>query len=379
MKAIESAVEPSEYKTIPAFVKVIEAEGEGIVEHLISVFGVLDLGKDITHPGSFKKTIAEREGSIRVLDSHHRSSALDAIGLPLKIWEAPRDELPKEVLEKYPEATGGVMAKTQFLMNTPEGKGIFARIKAGALDEFSFAYDVLDEDLSEVKIGGEDVTVRNLRTIRLWEYSPVVFGMNPAATVVSAKGTEEKPAPDVTENTIRIRVRNPKDFQEGSFRTINIGDKDNGIQAVIGLLKGKTTTTIQSYIFDKKKWTAKRAQDWVKEHGKKALSLTRLISQVREAFYKAYNSEDYSSNYWVEEVFDAHLIVKSYADRYSYFKVGFKLTDDKVTFDPRGEWVAGDYVFVERNAATEEKEVSIEEFLRLVDVELEQIEIAQIS
>lgn len=268
--------EPSEYKTIPAFSKIVGEEDQGVVEHLISVFGVLDLGGDITHPGSFTKTLAERGQTIKVLDSHNHHSVLGTIGYPIKIWEVSKDELPDAVRQKYPEATGGVMAKTQFLMDTPEGRGVFSRIKAGAVSEFSFAYDSLDEDFSEVKVQGEDVSVRNLRTIRLYEYSPVVFGMNPAAQAVSAKGEsgaaslategEGKPAPDVTENTIRIRVRDPGSFQEGSFRTINIGDADNGIQAVIGRLEGETTTTIQSYIFDKDKWTVERARAWVDAH-----------------------------------------------------------------------------------------------------------------
>ena len=370
--------DPREYKTIPAFAKVVGEEAEGIVEHLISVFGVLDLGGDITHPGSFAKTLDERKGAIRVLDSHQRYSALGSIGLPLDIWEVPKEGLPDAVLEKYPEATGGVMAKTQFLIETPEGKGVFLRIKRGAIQEFSFAYDTLDSDTSKVEIDGKNVKVRNLRTIRLWEYSPVVFGMNPATAVVSAKSEEEeKPAPDVTENTIRIRVRDPKGFQEGSFRTINIGDKDNGIQAVIGRLKGETSTTIQSYIFDKKKWTTEKAQAWVKEHGKKELSFTRVINRVREAFYQAYNDDNYATNYWVQEVFEKYLIVHGYADRYDYFKVGYTLSENEVSFDHRAEWVVGDYVFVEREQAG--KEVSIEDLRSLVEIESSMIEIEQVS
>ena len=76
------------------------------------------------------------------------------------------------------------------------------------------------------------------------------------------------PEPEITEKYIRIRVRNPKLFQEGSFRTIDISKKEK-IKAVIGKLKGETTTTVQSYLFDKESWTVERAQRWVREHGKK--------------------------------------------------------------------------------------------------------------
>jgi len=74
---------------------------------------------------------------------------------------------------------------------------------------------------------------------------------------------------DITENTIRVRVRDPGDFQKESFRTITISASD-GIQAVIGRLKGETSTTVQTYLFDKKKWTEEKAVNWVEEHkGKK--------------------------------------------------------------------------------------------------------------
>ena len=71
--------------------------------------------------------------------------------------------------------------------------------------------------------------------------------------------------PEVTENYIRLRQRDPDDFQKDSFRIITLS-KSRGIKAVIGRLKGKTTTTIQSYLFDKKRWNTKEAQTWVKKH-----------------------------------------------------------------------------------------------------------------
>lgn len=71
--------------------------------------------------------------------------------------------------------------------------------------------------------------------------------------------------PEITENYIRIRIKNPKLFQKKYFRIITLS-KEKGIKAVIGRLKGKTTTITQSYLFDKKKWDVKRAKAWVKEH-----------------------------------------------------------------------------------------------------------------
>ena len=275
--------QPSEYKTVPFFCLKTD-DDQGVVDHIVTVFGIEDLGGDVSHPGSFTKTITERKDQIRVLDCHMRDSVMRVLGVPLDLREIGREELPKDLLVKYPDATGALRAKTQFLLDTPEGKGAFIRIKAGAVSEFSYAYDTLDEDYSTKEDGHE---VRNLRTIRLWEYGPVIFGMNPATEVLGVKvapvsiggaGDEEKPAPDVTENTIRIRVKDPKGFQEGSFRTVNIGDKGNGISATMGRLKGETTMTIQSYIFDKKKWDVEKARKWVEAH--KALVVVVEVKEV---------------------------------------------------------------------------------------------------
>ena len=176
-------------KTLPSFgVKVVD-ENAGIVEHVFTVFGIVDLGRDISHPGSFSKTIQERGDKVIVLDAHKHDSVLAIIGKPLEIREIGRGQLPPSVLKEYPEATGGVWARTQFLLETPEGKGAFERIKAGALHEWSYGYDVIEQDTSTVKTkDGKDVVVRNLRSIKLYEYSPVLWGMNPATITTSVKG-----------------------------------------------------------------------------------------------------------------------------------------------------------------------------------------------
>jgi len=53
--------------------------------------------------------------------------------------------------------------------------------------------------------------------------------------------------------------------QKDSFRTITLS-KEEGIKAIIGRLKGKTTTTVQSYLFDKSKWSVSDAKKWVQKN-----------------------------------------------------------------------------------------------------------------
>lgn len=190
----------TEYKTGPGY--ATKATDAGIIETVFAVMGNVDEGGDVIHPGAFTKTFAERGRKVRVLDHHRTGSIMDAIGKPLELRELSRDQLPGDVLARFPDATGGAYAKVQLLMDTEEGRGAFARIKAGAVDEWSFGYDALDADYSKAVKDGAEVTVRNLRSLRLHELSPVLWGMNRATQTISAKAeaTEAKPAPEAGES-----------------------------------------------------------------------------------------------------------------------------------------------------------------------------------
>lgn len=71
---------------------------------------------------------------------------------------------------------------------------------------------------------------------------------------------------DITEDSIRIRQKNPGEFREGTFRTITI-DAGEGIKAVVGKRGQGDSMEIQTYIFNKSKWTVDEAKKWVKDHG----------------------------------------------------------------------------------------------------------------
>lgn len=102
-------------------------------------------------------------------------------------------------------------------------------------------------------------------------------------------GWEMKPEPEITENYIRIRVEDPDKFVKDSFRTIDIS-KPKGIKAIIGKYKTDPNgpTHVQSYLFDKDKWTVEEARRWVDEHKffgevvKKIVKLTEEIENLKE-------------------------------------------------------------------------------------------------
>ncbi len=180
-----------EHKSVVSPVRIVD-EDEGIVEMLFAVYGNVDSGNDRAHPGMFNKSLKERGNRIRVLDMHKTDSVMRAIGVPLvdKFREIKREELPPEVLMRHPDATGGAVMPVQFLMNTPEGRGAFERIKAGAISEYSFGYEPKQVDYSSEVLNGKNVKVRNLRQVALYEIGPVLFGMNDATATLSAKSNE---------------------------------------------------------------------------------------------------------------------------------------------------------------------------------------------
>jgi len=172
--------EPAERKAMPMIVEGIENEREVVA--LNALFGNVDEGADVLHPGAFAKTIDERFHRVRVLWQH--DSWLPPIGVPMWAKEVGREELPEEVRGRFPEALGGLMTKIEYL-NTERGREVLTGIKAGAINENSIGYDPVVSDFEEDDNRG--ITVRNLREVRLWDLSPVNWGMNEGAVTLGFK------------------------------------------------------------------------------------------------------------------------------------------------------------------------------------------------
>jgi len=173
-------------KAVDAYVTNID-ESEGLVTAIFSVFGNVDSGGDKTWPGAFTKTFAERGSKVLVLDNHRYESTGDTIGKPVKLREVPRDELPPEVIKAFPDALGGAEITVKFEPDPAKdarSAAVFYRLSKDWIREWSFGYDALDFDFETVG----DNTIRNLRTIKLYEVSPVLWGMNEATTTTNAKG-----------------------------------------------------------------------------------------------------------------------------------------------------------------------------------------------
>lgn len=163
-------------------------EGQGTVDAIVSVFGVVDDGRERIVAGAFKKTIVEFGHRVKVLDQHQTDSTSRILGRPIDMREVGRSELPPIVLERFPAATGGLMTTTQYNMQTQSGRETFHRIVAGDITEYSIGFNSLQDRFVEEVIDGRKTRVREHLQIKLWEFSPVIWGMNAATATVGYKG-----------------------------------------------------------------------------------------------------------------------------------------------------------------------------------------------
>ena len=226
-----------ETKTYRAPIEIKAGGEQGEFSAVFATLNVVDYDEDVTLPGAF--------GEQRVL---------------VEQWNYNYQEPPvgKGMITEEGEQA---IVNARFFLDTEAGREHYAVVKSLAdMQEWSYTFRILEAEPGVF----EGTTVRFLKRLEVIGVAPVTQGAGIATHTVAIKGA--KPV-DVTEDTIRIRVRDPEDFQADSFRTITIS-ADDYIKAVIGKLKGETKTTIQSYLFDKEHWTVEEAQAWVKEHGK---------------------------------------------------------------------------------------------------------------
>lgn len=170
-----------------------------VVTGFSSIFGNVDDGGDVIEPGAYRKTLAERGGRLRWLWQH--DAGLPPTAKIVEIREAERDELPAEVLAQFPEASGGLLVKREYL-DTPRGNEVLAGLRAGAIGEMSIGYDAIQAEYPQgLAVAGRTVR-RRLKEIRLWECSDVLWGMN--AATANLKALERKAVAEWIESRIHL-------------------------------------------------------------------------------------------------------------------------------------------------------------------------------
>jgi len=160
--------EGHEFKTFDFKVTNLDFEGR-TVEGYAAAFGNVDQGGDIIHPGAFTKTLVERGNKVRFLWQHDMH---EPIGRPIEMHEDPSGLFIKAIVSA-----------------TVRGRDALALMRDGAISGLSIGYDAIPGGTDYTK--SEDGTpIRNLREVRLWEFSLCTFPMNEQAGVTALKAED---------------------------------------------------------------------------------------------------------------------------------------------------------------------------------------------
>lgn len=169
-----------ERKTLPQFTKEINGR---TVTGIFAVHGNVDDGGDMSIPGSFARRLMNGDRKrTRFLWNH--DSWNPPIASIKEIREIGRAELPAKVLQYAPDATGGVLVTREYYSDVPLADWVLAGIRAGDIDEMSYAYDVHDYGMED----RDGRKVRIMKDVELFDISDVNWGMNPATAGVKGLG-----------------------------------------------------------------------------------------------------------------------------------------------------------------------------------------------
>lgn len=146
--------------------EVKEVTDEGTIEGYAAVFGNVDKGGDKIMPGAFVESLrkaAQQGRTVKMLFNHDPNQ-------PIGVWE------------DLAEDAKGLWGKGRLVMEVPKAREVHALLKAKALGGLSIGYITDESDW--------EGNVRLLKTVQLYEVSPVTFPMNERAKISSVKSEE---------------------------------------------------------------------------------------------------------------------------------------------------------------------------------------------
>lgn len=167
-------------------------EVEGKVEAVFSVFNEVDSDGDVVLPNSIKSGYGEK--GVAMVWAHD--------------W--------KDVVGRGEIVDDGNKAifKGQFIMDTERGRDAFNTVKAmGDLQQWSFGYEVDDYEVGMFQKDTQEIEVRYLKNVKVWEVSPVLVGANQNTSTLSVKSDEEA-RDDCVKDTEIEEIKEPKRFNE---------------------------------------------------------------------------------------------------------------------------------------------------------------------
>jgi HK97 family phage prohead protease len=139
------------------------SDGEGTIEGYASLFGAVDLARDMVVPGAFRQTLEVRGlPRIPMLFQHDPAE-------PIGVW--------LELKEDW----RGLYARGRLIPDVARAREVHALLKSGAIDGLSIGFRTVKARV-DAKTG-----VRRLQHVDLWEISVVTFPLLPDARVAAVK------------------------------------------------------------------------------------------------------------------------------------------------------------------------------------------------
>lgn len=137
--------------------------GDGTFSGYASVFGEVDLGRDVIEPGAFHTSLTTRGAAgIRMLYQHDPSQ-------PIGVWTTLKED------------ARGLYVEGRLSPGVKRAEEVRALMKSGALDGLSIGFQTV-KARQESKTG-----IRRILEADLWEISVVTFPMAPSARVSNIK------------------------------------------------------------------------------------------------------------------------------------------------------------------------------------------------
>jgi len=140
-----------------------DVTGDGRFSGYASIFGAIDLGRDVIEPGAFRASLASRgPADIRMLFQHDPDQ-------PIGRWITIRED------------ARGLYVEGQLSLGTARAREVHELMKSGALDGLSIGFKTVRAARQPKG------TIRRILSADLWEISVVTFPMQPEARVTNVK------------------------------------------------------------------------------------------------------------------------------------------------------------------------------------------------
>ena len=140
-------------------------EADGTFSGYASLFGRVDLGKDIIERGAFARSLRDRGAkNIRMLFQHDPNE-------PIGVWTEIKED------------ARGLFVRGRLTTEVERAREVLSLMRGGALDGLSIGFRTVRARKDA------DAGVRRVIEADLWEISVVTFPMLPEARVDAVKGT----------------------------------------------------------------------------------------------------------------------------------------------------------------------------------------------